>query len=224
MIQIGVDDFIVQVLQSSQSLEQIQANLTRDVPAALLAGVESLIEQGANTIMVHNIPPLGCYPVFIETLKHFNKTGPIDSDGCITDVNVVIQATNAQFVADLEIIRTKIPTNTSIIVADLYSIVNTIIRNGSQFGFTETTRACCGIGEGPTNVDPLILCGTSGLVNGKLITANNVCAHPNEYVNWDGIHLTEAVNRIIVKKFLAGQYLQPFYNLSSVCNLSFAHF
>ncbi len=40
MIQIGVDDFIVQVLQSSQSLEQIQANLTRDVPAALLAGVE----------------------------------------------------------------------------------------------------------------------------------------------------------------------------------------
>jgi phospholipase/lecithinase/hemolysin len=96
--------------------------------------LQSLIEQGANTIMVHNIPPLGCYPVFIETLKHFNKTGPIDSDGCITDVNVVIQATNAQFVADLEIIRTKIPTNTSIIVADLYSIVNTIIRNGSQFG------------------------------------------------------------------------------------------
>lgn len=224
MIQIGVDDFTVQVLLSGHSLEQIQANLTRDVPAALLAGVEGLIEQGANTIMVHNIPPLGCYPLFIATLKLLNMTGPIDSDGCITDVNLVIQATNAQFVADLEILRTKIPTNISIIVADLYSIVNTIIRNGSQFGFTETTRACCGIGEGPTNVDPLIPCGASGLVNGKLIIANNVCANPNEYVSWDGVHITEAVNRIVVEKFLAGRYLQPFYNLSSVCNLSFAQF
>lgn len=96
--------------------------------------MQGLIEQGANTIMVHNIPPLGCYPLFIATLKLLNMTGPIDSDGCITDVNLVIQATNAQFVADLEILRTKIPTNISIIVADLYSIVNTIIRNGSQFG------------------------------------------------------------------------------------------
>lgn len=91
-------------------------------------------------------------------------------------------------------------------------------------GFTETTRACCGIGEGPTNVDPLIPCGASGLVNGKLIIANNVCANPNEYVSWDGVHITEAVNRIVVEKFLAGRYLQPFYNLSSVCNLSFAQF
>jgi hypothetical protein len=43
MIQIGVDDFTVQVLLSGHSLEQIQANLTRDVPAALLAGVEVII-------------------------------------------------------------------------------------------------------------------------------------------------------------------------------------
>jgi hypothetical protein len=43
MIQIGVDDFIVQVLLSGHTLEQIQANLTRHVPAALLAGVEVII-------------------------------------------------------------------------------------------------------------------------------------------------------------------------------------
>jgi hypothetical protein len=61
-------------------------------------------------------------------------SAPIDSDGCLIDVNVVVQATNVQFEADLRILHTKFPANTSIILVDLYSIINTLIRNGTQFG------------------------------------------------------------------------------------------
>jgi len=92
------------------------------------------IEQGARIITVYNQPPFGCYPSYISTLGLRNMSGPIDSDGCLTDVNVVVQATNVQFEADLRILRTKIPANTSIILVDLYSIINTLIRNGTQFG------------------------------------------------------------------------------------------
>jgi len=91
-------------------------------------------------------------------------------------------------------------------------------------GIKETTRACCGTGEAPVNVHPLILCGASGNVNGTLVTANNVCSNPSEYVNWDGIHLTDAADRISAQNFLTGRYIQPFYNLSSLCNLRFAQF
>jgi hypothetical protein len=57
-------------------------------------------------------------------------------------------------------------------------------------GIKETTRACCGTGEAPVNVNPLILCRASGIVNISCEhTANNVCSNPSEYVNWDGIHL-----------------------------------
>jgi hypothetical protein len=54
-------------------------------------------------------------------------SAPIDSDGCLIDVNVVVQATNVQFETDLRILRTKIPANTSIILVDLYSIINSLI-------------------------------------------------------------------------------------------------
>ncbi len=74
------------------------------------------------------------------------------------------------------------------------------------------------------NVNPLILCGASGNVNGTLVTANNVRSNPSEYVNWDGIHLTDAADRISAQNFLTGRYIQPFYNLSSLCNLRFAQF
>jgi hypothetical protein len=34
----------------------------------------------------------------------------------------------------------------------------------------------------------------------------------------------DAADRIIPQNFLTGRYMQPFYNLSSLCNLSFAQF
>jgi hypothetical protein len=92
------------------------------------------IEQGARTITVYNQPPLGCYPSYTSTLGLRNMSAPIDSDGYLIDVNVVVQATNVQFEADLRILCTKIPANTSIILVDLYSIINTLIRKGTQFG------------------------------------------------------------------------------------------
>lgn len=98
------------------------------------AMAKGLIEQGARTIMVYNQPPFGCYPIYISTLGLRNMSAPIDSDGCLIDVNVVVQATNVQFEADLRILHTKFPANTSIILVDLYSIINTLIRNGTQFG------------------------------------------------------------------------------------------
>ena len=48
---------------------------------------------------------------------------------------------------------------------------------------THVLQACCGEG-GKYNFDPLKPCGL-----GKMVS----CTNPEQYFNWDGIHLTDVV-------------------------------
>jgi phospholipase/lecithinase/hemolysin len=35
------------------------------------------------------------------------------------------------------------------------------------------------------------------------------CENPLEYVNWDGVHLTEAAHHLIAEGWLKGPYAEP---------------
>lgn len=72
-------------------------------------------------------------------------------------------------------------------------------------GFVQPLRACCG-GGGPYDYNPSALCGER---------SSTVCAHPNTFVNWDEIHLTEAAYRMIYKSVFQGSYSIP--RFSSLC-------
>ena len=101
-----------------------------------------------------------------------------------------------------------------------YSCVSVILLLALA-GFNETIKACCGAG-GKYNVQE-ILCGSSGYVNGVLLEAKS-CADPNSYFSWDGIHITEAVARLLAESLLKGNYLEPPYALSKLCKLNFEKF
>ncbi|KAL2524245.1 GDSL esterase/lipase [Abeliophyllum distichum] len=66
-------------------------------------------------------------------------------------------------------------------------------------GFTSTLSACCGVG-GPYNFNASALCGTPPATS---------CDDPSRYVNWDGIHFTEAAYRWIAQGLLEGPYTIP---------------
>lgn len=67
-------------------------------------------------------------------------------------------------------------------------------------GFTGgTLNACCG-GGGPFNFNSSAGCGHIG---------SKTCAEPSTYVNWDGIHLTEAAHRHIAKGLIDGPFSNP---------------
>lgn len=214
IVGLGINDFLVPLIGRIESIEQVQADAPHATANAILSGVKSLYQQGARNIMVLNVPPAGCYPVSVQMLGPWNASA-LDSDGCLTALNSAIQASNALLKAGLDDLRAR-TADASIILADLYSIVKTLITNGSQFGFKEINKACCGTGIVGT-------CGKDIVVNGQLM-AGSSCTNPSEYVHWDAVHLTDAANRIIVQYFLTGQYVQPYYALSSMCNLSFKHF
>jgi len=65
-----------------------------------------------------------------------------------------------------------------IIEFDIFSILNSIVANPAAFGMTNTTDACF---SGATGI------GGPG----------TVCATPESYVFWDGIHPTAAMHEII---------------------------
>ncbi|PNX82095.1 GDSL esterase/lipase [Trifolium pratense] len=77
-------------------------------------------------------------------------------------------------------------------------------------GLKYTTRACCGHGGGDYNFDPKVLCGN------MLASA---CEDPQNYVSWDGIHFTEAANKIVAKAILNGSLYDPPFLLHKLCDL-----
>jgi len=83
---------------------------------------------------------------------------------------------NAALVPELAFLRASLGID--IIEFDIFSILNSIVANPAAFGMTNTTDACF---SGATGI------GGPG----------TVCATPESYVFWDGIHPTAAMHEII---------------------------
>jgi hypothetical protein len=58
------------------------------------------------------------------------------------------------------------------------------------------------------NYDGKVPCGQTVSLNGKSVTAKG-CSDTTEFVNWDGIHYTEAANFHIASQILTGKYSDP---------------
>ncbi|KAF5739920.1 hypothetical protein HS088_TW12G01134 [Tripterygium wilfordii] len=69
--------------------------------------------------------------------------------------------------------------------------------------------ACCGYGGPPYNYNIDITCGHSG---------SQVCNEGSQFINWDGIHYTEAANDIIASKVLSRAYSTPSTAFHSFCS------
>ncbi|CAI9780728.1 unnamed protein product [Fraxinus pennsylvanica] len=82
--------------------------------------------------------------------------------------------------------------------------------------------ACCGYGGPPLNYDSRIGCGQTKVLNGSSVTAKG-CNDSTEYLNWDGIHYTEAANQYVASQILTGKYSDPSFtdNLPFLLKLKF---
>lgn len=61
-------------------------------------------------------------------------------------------------------------------------------------------------------------CGNRKVVNGSTITTTT-CSDPENYASWDGIHATEAANKLITWAILNGTYFDPPFPLGEYCEL-----
>ena len=77
-----------------------------------------------------------------------------------------------------------------------------------------STIACCGNGGGSHNYNPQVFCGNTKLIDGQNFTAS-ACEDPENYVSWDGVHITEAASKIVVNAILGGGdgFTDPPFNI-----------
>jgi len=169
----------------SNNLQDIFLGRTTDVlgnpipnPAETRADIRSMIDslydEGARTLLVPNVPDLSRVP---------RLTAITDSAGQM-GARLLVQAFNAALDAVLDEAESDLP-GLRLIRFDSFAAFNDILLNPTAFGLTNTTDRCY-------TGDDLTFTG-----------GGSVCANPDEYFFWDGIHPTTAVHQELGERMLA---------------------
>ncbi|XP_030940882.1 GDSL esterase/lipase At3g48460 [Quercus lobata] len=187
--EIGVNDYAYAVGSSIPDDTLRKLGIT-----SFTAVLQSLLEKGAKYVVVQGLPLSGCLPLSMSLAPEDDR----DDIGCVKSVNNQSYVHNAVLQAKLQELRKQFP-NAVITYADYWNAYRTVMKSPSQYGFKELFSCCCGKGE-PYNFDLFTSCGMANV---------SACANPSKYINWDGVHLTEAMYKVVSKMFLNGTFSHP---------------
>lgn len=179
-----------------------------------------------------NLAPIGCYPAFLVELPH--NASDIDSFGCLISYNNAVIDYNTMLEEVLRQTRREI-ADANVVYTDIHSVMLELFHHPTFHGKLVTlysrktplsfslksqscwenwagmkygTKACCGYGGGAYNFDPRVYCGNEKVINGCTLVAT-ACSDPYSYVSWDGIHATEAANKIVSHAIINGSIFRP---------------
>ncbi|CAD6240572.1 unnamed protein product [Miscanthus lutarioriparius] len=188
MGEFGVNDYSFSVF--GKNLSQIRS-FVPEVVKTISTAAEEVIRQGARTVVVPGIPPMGCSP---PNLAMFPSADPADYDprtGCLKGFNDLAVYHNSLLQAAVSDVQTK-HRNVRVIYADFFTPVIDIVESPAKLGFTRDILRCCCGGGGKYNFNLSAGCGMPG---------STVCQDPSAYLYWDG-HFTEAAHRYIADGWL----------------------
>ncbi|CAL5071522.1 unnamed protein product [Urochloa decumbens] len=199
--EIGANDYNHPFFQN-KTLDWVKP-LVPQVIRSIGLSLETLIGLGAKTLYVPGVFPLGCVPRYLFLFRNSTSAAAGDLDpatGCLRWLNDLTSHHNNLLKAKLAELRRAHP-GVSLVYVDYYGEVNDIVSAPTRTGFAPATvlDACCG-GGGFHNANFTIHCTEPGAVQ---------CTDPSKYVSWDGLHMTEAVYRIMARGILDGPFAMP---------------
>nr|XP_027115345.1 GDSL esterase/lipase At4g01130-like isoform X2 [Coffea arabica] len=177
--------------------------------------IKDLYSLGGRTFLVLNLAPVGCYPALLVELPH-NSTD-VDEFGCLISYNNAVVDYNNMLKEALTNIRKDLP-KASVVYVDTHAVLLELFQHPKSHGLKYGTKACCGYGGGAQNFNQQVYCGNNKLINGHNVTAT-ACSDPQNYVSWDGIHATEAANKLTAHAILNGSYSDPPFPLHKFCDI-----
>ncbi|KAL6182557.1 hypothetical protein ACLB2K_043976 [Fragaria x ananassa] len=187
--EIGVNDYAY-TLGSTIPGDTIQKLGISSVTSFL----QALLKKGAKYVVVQGLPTSGCLPLAMTLASEDDR----DSIGCVKSVNNQSYSHNLVLQAKLQDLRKQFP-HAVITYADYWNAYYSVMKNPSQYGFKESFKACCGSGD-PYNFNVFATCGAPSV---------SACSKPSQYINWDGVHLTEAIYKVITDMFVSGKETHP---------------
>nr|CAB3499736.1 unnamed protein product [Digitaria exilis] len=191
--EMGVNDYFLS-LQNNRTVDET-ASLVPHVVGAIRSALVAMIAAGARTVVVTGMVPLGCAPYFLALFP--GAPGDYDRvNGCNKRLNGLAELHNCELKRTLGELS-RIHPGRSFVYGEVYRPIASAVASPAAYGFGNTTlAACCGGGGGPYNFSFATFCGT---------TASTTCADPSKSIAWDGIHFTEAANRLMATAILSGQ-------------------
>nr|GMD36259.1 GDSL esterase/lipase At3g48460 [Ipomoea batatas] len=157
--------------------------------------IQALLKKGAKYVVVEGLPTTGCLTLALYLAPPADR----DAMGCVATVNNQSHTHNAILQSNLAAFRRGFPEAT-IVYADYWNAYKSILTAAKSHGITQPFRACCGSGAGDLNFEIFATCGSPDASS---------CADPSQYINWDGVHLTEAMYKAVADKFVNGTFCHP---------------
>lgn len=211
-IEIGGNDFSYAYMTLNQTTAQVKATVVPKIAKSIGGAVQALYDEGARNFLVRDVGPQGCGPFWLTYFPH--SSNDFDKHGCSISYNDAVLHYNTLLRAELSSLRKQLKDAT-IIYVNTYDIIYDFFANPSKYGFTATTRSCCGAG-GVYN--DAVWCGKTSKVNGTKLQAV-ACSNPSSSVSWDGVHWTDEANKLLTQQIFSGKYFEPSFPLASYCDL-----
>ncbi|KAL8108158.1 GDSL esterase/lipase At1g28570-like [Apium graveolens] len=202
--EIGGNDYN-HALLAGVSMEVVETFVS-PVVDAIVSTVNELLDMGAMTLVVPGNFPIGCSAAYLTTFMTNATIKDYDPQtGCLNWLNDFAMQHNAVLKTALARIQESHP-HANIIYADYYNAAMQLFLSPYKFGFSKgAITACCG-GNGPYHYNSTAMCGQP---------LSTVCEDSSVYVNWDGLHLTEAAYSFIFQDLFQGSHTIPPF--SSLC-------
>ncbi|KAM1755391.1 hypothetical protein ACFX12_007730 [Malus domestica] len=197
----------------NMSITQVKAYVP-DVLNQFNSIVEYIYSQGGRYFWIHNTGPIGCLPYVLDRLPI--PAAQHDKARCATPYNKLARFFNRGLKQAVVQLRKELPL-AAITYVDVYSAKYSLISQPQKHGFKQPIRACCGHG-GKYNFNKHIGCGGKIRVHGKDVLVGKACQDPSLWVNWDGVHFTEAANKRVFDQIVDGSLSDPPTPLKFACH------
>ncbi|KAM3278204.1 hypothetical protein ACQJBY_045834 [Aegilops geniculata] len=194
--EIGANDYGYSFMAPDALPSERIRNMAIDRITTFLQG---LLKRGAKYVVVQGMPLTGCLPLAMTLSQPWDR----DNLSCVASINRQNLDHNHHLQAGLHRLRRSHP-DAIIAYADYHAAHLAVVRSPAMYGFAEPFKACCGTGGGAYNFEIISTCGSP-----EVATA---CAQPARYVNWDGVHMTEAMYKVVAGMFFhdsTGAYCRP---------------
>ncbi|PWA76282.1 GDSL esterase/lipase 7 [Artemisia annua] len=137
--------------------------------------LEILHELGARKLVILEVGPLGCLPVY-------RKNNGQDETWCDDGKNINATKFNDRLAPMIQNLASTYP-DSYFTLGKLYSLADHLFKHPAYYGMTNVSSSCCTTGKLFLNI--------------ACYSFWPPCANPQEYLFWDGAHPTEASFKIL---------------------------